>query len=198
MTVKLFLMEVSKALEILDSARDGGEVVCLYANAYSCAFAAGFVEGATPTHVVLRSLSPNGRADGWLLRGLDDIARIDWRGHYEERLLFLAQMREARWNDGFLPPTHPSSDLVFELLQAAHKADLPVQIDTGSDEPAEGFVRELSPEWVTLDKIERDGSFDGQATVRTDDIEKLLVDEQSLQDLALLARHRGRGTGSWT
>lgn len=197
MTVKLFSMEVSKALEILDAAREAREVVCLYASPYSSHFAAGFVEGATHNHVVLRLLSSNGRADGWLLRSLDDIARIDWRGQHEKRLLFLAQMREARWND-FLLPVEPSTDLVFETLLAARKFDLPVQIDTGSDEPAEGFVSELSTDWVTLDKIAHDGGFDGHVVLSLRDIEKIEVDEEDLQDLALLSRHRGRRTGSWT
>jgi hypothetical protein len=195
--VKLFPMEVSKALEILDGAREAGEVVCLYSNAYSSRFSAGFVEGATHNHVVLRALSPNGRADGWLLRPLDHIARIDWRGQYEQRLLFLAQMREARWSD-FLLPVELSADLAFETMGAAQRFELPVQIDSGSDEPAEGFVSELSTDSVTLDKIARDGNFDGHTIFSLDDIEKIIVDDADLQDLALLSRHRGRGTGKWT
>lgn len=196
MTVKMFLVKVS-TLEIVTAARDAGQVVCAYASPYSSRFSAGFVEGATQKHVILRSMTTGGRADGWLLRPLDDIARSDWRGQHEKRLLFSAQMRETRWSET-LPSVLPSTDPVFEVLQAAHKAELPVQFDSGSDEPAEGFVCELSTDWATLDKIERNGSCDGYATIRVGDIEKILVDEQSLQDLALLCRHCGRGTGSWT
>lgn len=190
-------MESRKALEILEDARAGGDVVCLYHSSWSDKFAAGFVGGASERHVVLRSLEPGGRADGWFLRALDDIVRIDWRGQYEERLKMLAQLREARWKIDFLPPVEPATDLPLELLLAARHHDLPVQLDTGSDEAAQGFVAEVTGEFVTLDKIACDGSFDGHCVMALDEVAKILVDEEALQTLGLLALHRGRGAGKW-
>ena len=190
-------MESRRALEILNRARERRDIVCLYPSSYSSNFSAGWLEAVSSEGVVLRSLSKNGRADGWLWRAFDSIARIDVAGQYEERLAFLAQMREARWKDGFLPPLDESADLKWELFVASQKHDLAVQVDTGSDEPIEGFVQDVTRDWVTIDKAGFSGKFDGQATINTEDIERILVDEASLQDLQMLARRSGRGSGEW-
>ena len=190
-------MESSRAVEILNRARERNAIVCLYPNAYSSKFAAGWVEAVSSQSVVIRSLTTNGRADGWQWRSFENIARLDVGGLYEERISFLAQMREARWKDGFLPPLEESADLKWELLVAAQKQDFAVHLDTGSDEPVEGFVQDVTPEWVTIDKVAFYGRFDGQSTIIGDDIEKILVDEQDLQDLQTMARRAGRGSGVW-
>ncbi|RYX82058.1 hypothetical protein EON83_21350 [bacterium] len=190
-------MQPQRALEILSRAREQNALVCAYPSSYSSKFSAGWVEAVSSEGVVLRSLTPNGRPDGWLWRPYDQIARLDMGGLYEERLAFLAQMREARWKEGFLPAITPEADLVWELFVASQKHDLAVHIDIGSDEPIQGFVQDVTAEWVTLDKIAFSGRFDGQATISTEDIEKILIEEQDLQDLQMLARRHGRGAGQW-
>ncbi len=191
------LMQSQRALEILKRAREDHSLVCSYSSSYSTKFAAGWVEAISAEGVVFRSLTPNGRADGWLWHPFEQIARLDVGGVYEERLSFLAQMREARWMENFLPALAPEADLVWELFIACQKHDLAVQIDTGSDDPIQGFVQDVTAEWVTLDKIAFSGQFDGQATIATEDIESILIEEQDLQDLQMLARRHGRGAGKW-
>ena len=190
-------MQPQRALEILKRAHDENALVCCYPSSYSAKFSAGWVEALSSEGVVLRSLTPNGRSDGWLWRPHEQIARLDVGGLYEERLAFLAQMREARWKEGFLPALAPEADLLWELFIACQKNDLAVQLDTASDEPIQGFVQDVTAEWVTLDKIAFSGRFDGQATIATEDIERILIEEQDLQDLQMLARRHGRGTGAW-
>ncbi len=190
-------MESRRALEILHHAREQHDIVCLYPSAYLTSYAAGWVEAVTSEGVVLRSLTANGRADGWYWRTFERVVRLDVGGAYEERLAFLAQMREARWKEGFLPTLDESANLKWELFVAAQKHDFAVQIDTGSDEPIDGFVQDVTAEWVTLDKIGFSGRFDGQATISTEDIDRILVGDERLQDLQMLARRSGRGSGEW-
>lgn len=190
-------MQSQRALEILKRAREKNSLVCSYSSSYSTKFAAGWVEALSSEGAVFRSLTPNGRADGWFWRPFDQMSRLDVGGLYEQRLAFLAQMREARWMEGFLPALEPEADVVLELFIACQKHDLAVQIDTGSEDPIQGFVQDVTAEWVTLDKIAFSGRFDGQATIATEDIEEVVVEEQDLQDLQMLARRHGRGTGEW-
>lgn len=190
-------MELQRTLEILNRAQENNQIVCLYSSLYYDKFTAGWIEALSDSAVVLRSLHPTGRANGWSLKVLSEIARIDVAGRYEERLGYLAQMREARWKDGFLSSIAPDADLMWEMFVASQRHDFVVGVDIGAEEDIQGVVQDVTPQWVTIDKISFDGLFDGQGTVATEDIKGILVDEQSLQDLQVLARRHGRGSGEW-
>ena len=67
--------------------------MCLYRSAYSSRFSAGFVLAISDRYVVIESVSPRGDGDGWILRALEDLCRIDHNGRYEEKLLSFYQLR---------------------------------------------------------------------------------------------------------
>ena len=181
-------MEKQKAQEILGAARERRAIVCLYRSCYSSKFSAGFVLAVSEGDVVIESLSPRGHCDGWILRELDELCRIDSNGIYEEKLMALYRARGAAHARDFLPATDLSSDLKIELLEAARQNDYAVRIHTGADEDIEGFVREVGAATVSIEKFNEYGASDGDCTLDMESVEGIFVHDDELQDLKLLAR----------
>ena len=181
-------MEKQKAQEILGAARESGAVVCLYGDGRSSRFSLGFVLAVSDAHVVMELISTNGRGDGWLLRQLEDVGRIDSGGRLEESLLSLYRARGEAHLREFLPPTDLGSDLKLELLLAARTHDFAVRVYNGARRNVEGFVREVAATTLTVEQFDEYGVADGESTLDLDGIGSLKVHDEELQDLKLLAR----------
>ncbi len=181
-------MEKQKAHEILGAAREQGAVVLLYRSCYSNRFSAGFVLAISDEHVVIESLSTRGECDGWILRELSDLCRIDHNGRYEEKLLSFHRLRGERHPQDFLPTADLSSNLKIEMFVAARQHDLAVRVHTGADDDVEGFVREVGADTISLEKLNEYGQNDGDCTLDMEVIEGIYIGDDELQDLKLLAR----------
>ena len=190
-------MEAQKAQDILRRVHSQETIVCLYSSAYSENFAAGFVEAVNEKHVVLRSFSTHGRYDGWLLRQLENMPRIEFGGRYEESLLFLSKAREAKHPEDFLPKFETDTDLLMEFLLAAQKHEFIVSIDTGSQSNIIGFVKTVEATTVTVSKVDNNGDMDGESVVELEAIEKVNADDEDCQDLKLMARWHELDPPNW-
>ena len=190
-------MEVQRAQDILRRAREKGILVCLYTSAYSENFAAGFVEAVSEKYVILRSFSNHGRYDGWLLRQLENLPRIEFGGRYEESLLFLMKARETKHPQGVIPSFEADASLLIELFLAAQKHDFVVSIDTGSQSNIVGFVNTVEATTVTITKVDNNGEVDGESVVELDAIEKVNADDEDCQDLKLMARWHELDPPNW-
>ena len=180
-------MEKQEFQEILRTAKSEGTIVSLYGDG-SNSFSAGFVLAMSDNDVVLESLSPRGFCDGWLSRPMDDIARIEIGGRYEERLLTYYRVRGETHQRNFLPEISMTSDLKAELLEAARAHDYAVTVNVGSDADVIGFVRKVAVETVTIECYTEYGQPDGDSFLSLESIEKVHVGDDELQDLKLLAR----------
>ncbi len=181
-------MEKQKAQEILSAARERGAIVCLYRSCYSNRFSAGFVLAISDNHVVIESVSPRGECDGWILRELDDLCRIDHSGRYEEKLLSFHRMRGEQHARDFLAATDLNSDLKLEMFMAARHHDYAVRVHTGAEEDIEGFVKEVETSIVSIEKLDEYGQNDGDCTFDMEVVEGIYIGDDELQDLKLLAR----------
>lgn len=181
-------MEKQKAQEILGAARENGIPVCLFGHARSSRCSIGFVLAISDVHIVLETLSSNGRNDGWLLRKLEDVGRIDSGGRLEETLVSLYRARGESHIRDFLPDIELGSDLQLELLLASRTHDLAVRIYNGTRDNVAGFVRELEQTTVTIETFDEHGIADGETTLTIEDVDAIRVHDEHLQDLKLLAR----------
>ena len=185
-------MEKQRAQEILGAARESNATVSVYGVGRSSRFSIGWVVAFSDSHVLLELVSQNGRADGWLLRTLDDIARIDSGGRLEETVVALYRARDESHLKPLLPANDSGndlgSDLKLELLLAARTHDLPVRIYNGNRDNIEGFVREVGTSTVTVDVFDEHGIADGESTISFDEFDAFKVNDEELQDLKMLAR----------
>lgn len=181
-------MEKQKVQEILGAARERGVLVAVYGPSRSSRCTLGFVLAFSDVHLVLESVSSNGRNNGWFLRKIEDIGRIDVGGRYEETLLSLYRTRGESHLKNLLPSHDLSSDLQLELLLAARTHDMAVRISNGARDSIEGFVRDLGQTTATIEIFDSHGVAGGESTLDLEDIDAFRVHDEDLQDLKLLAR----------
>ena len=181
-------MDKQRAQEILTAAQERGAVVSLYRTGSPHNYGTGFVLAVSDHHLVFASINYHGRYDGWHLRALDELCRVDSGGRYEDKVLSLYRAREQNHRADFLPPTDLSSDLVSELLQAAQGHEIAVRLYTGQRGGINGFVREIGSSTVSIDVHDDYGQADGEAVVDLESIRVILVDDEEAQDLKILAR----------
>lgn len=161
------------------------------------AFMAGWVEAVTNEHILLRHLSPHGRYDGYRLIPVEEIFRVDSAGRYLERLRLLSQVREERFMRFLKTKVTEESDLLRAALLAAQQHELLVRVDVLDDDDESGWVKNLTNDTVTISRLDDYGVVDFEATVHLEAITGLHCDNESLQDLRILARRHESEPPSW-
>ncbi len=175
--------------QILQKAKDNENLVALYTNIENPrAFLAGWVEAVSNEHVVLRHLSPEGRYDGYVLKYIDSIFRVDAEGRYIERLAFLFGARKQEFPARWMPETDAETNLIPEILAAAQAGEMMVGIEIAADDMEHGAVREVGFDTVTLEVFDHYGAIDREATVHLESISEVRVDSERLQSLKMLSR----------
>jgi hypothetical protein len=175
--------------QILQKAKDSENLVALYSNVENPrAFLAGWVESVSNEHVVLRHLSPEGRYDGYVLKYIESIFRVDTEGRYIERLSFLFNARKQEFPARWLPQTDAEANLIPEVLAAAQAAELMVTVEIAAEDIEHGAVRDIGFDTVTLEVFDHYGAIDREATIHLEAISEVRVDSERLQSLKLLSR----------
>ena len=181
-------MAHSKLLAEIHRLRDAREIGSFYANAAdSWQHLTGFVEFVSQEHFLVRGVSSHGFQNGFSLRELDELYRIETDGSFERKAAALYKLRGQKHTD-FLPPLTPTCDLKLELLLAAQRRDLALMLQIGESPLVMGFVRELSDDTLDFALFEDNGAPDGFCLVEIEEIRRINCDTLTLQDLKLLAR----------
>ena len=176
---------------LLSRARENGSPVALYCNIDSPrAFLAGWVEAVSGEHVVLRHLSPEGRYDGFVLKYMESIFRVDTEGRYIERLSYLFNARGQQFPNRLIGEHDENSNLIVEILHGAAREELMATIEIAADDVENGLVKEVGFETMTLEVYDHYGAIDREATIHLESISEVRVDSERLQSLKLLS--------SWT
>ena len=175
--------------QILQKSRENESPVALYSNVENPrAFLAGWVEAVSNDHVVLRHLSPEGRYDGYVLKYLDSIFRVDTEGRYLERLSFLFGARKQEFARRLMPDLDADANLIPEILSAAQNADMMVTIEIAAEDIENGSIKDIGFDTVSLDVFDHYGVIDREATIHLEAISEVRVDSERLQSLKLLSR----------
>ena len=175
---------------VLLRARESETPVALYTNIEQPrAFLAGWVEAVSTDHVVLRHLSPEGRYDGYVLKYLESIFRVDTEGRYLERLSFLFEARKQAFPIKNLISTFDEqSNLIVEMLLGAQREDLLATIEVAAEDVDNGAVKAVDLDTMTLEVLDYYGIIDREATIHLEAISEVRVDSDRLQSLKLLSR----------
>jgi hypothetical protein len=175
--------------QLLSRARESENPVAIYTNADSPrSFLAGWVEAVSQEHVVLRHLSPEGRYDGYVLKYIDSIFRVDTEGRYIERLSFLFNARNQNFPPRLLETNDENANLIVEMLLAAQREDFMVTVEIAADDVENGAVKGVELETATVEVYDYYGVIDREATIHLEAISEVRVDSERLQSLKLLSR----------
>ena len=174
---------------VLTKARETAVPVAIYTNIDNPrGFLAGWVEAVSGEHVVLRHLSPEGRYDGYVLKYLDGIFRVDSEGRYIERLSFLFEARKQTFPGRLLDTNDDEANLIVELLNAAQREELMVTVEIAAEDFESGAVKVVGFDTVTLEVFDPYGTIDREATIHLESISEVRVDSERLQSLKLMSQ----------
>lgn len=174
--------------QVLQRAREAQSLAAIYTNVDSPrAFLAGWVEAVSQEHVILRHLSPEGRYDGYVLKYVDSIFRVDAEGRYMERLQYLFNARNQEFPPRLIGETDEGANLIPEMLLAAQRENLMVAIEVAADDVESGMVREVGFDTVLLEVYDYFGAIDREATIHLEAISEVRVDSERLQSLKMLS-----------
>lgn len=147
-------------------------------------FSVGFISNFNNDYYILRSITPHGRYDGFLLRKTKNILKLSTDGPYEEKIKILSERNNTHHKNC----DFGNNDLVEAILTYALQNQLVVAIEllnSGCDD-CTGFISSLDDEQCTIWKLNQYGKQNGTAIIEMNDITKINVDSEDEQDLKIL------------
>lgn len=132
-------------------------------------FIAGYVEAVTPRQVMLRSVSPFGRFDGFIVTRLTEVDMILGEDDYSVRLSRLIRARGEQPTDEM--SVDEGEDLVHALCRQAQADDAVVTLWLHDDIEHVGRVLELNDMRVTIGELDYFGRDPRPETFTLRDIE---------------------------
>lgn len=187
-------MGINDFLLILSEAYKQNDMVAVYSDPShpECA-AVGYIDSLSAKQLALKHVTPEGISDGYVIRRIEDVFRIDVNGEYERRLTQLYQLHNQQHEDFFPHSMTPQRDLFREGLIIAQERNFVVSIcmdETEEQMDLVGFVKEVRSQTVTLSRISIDGFDDGESTIFIDDIIKMNCNTANERNLKLLFEYQ--------
>ncbi len=173
---------------VLSEAKESGVPISLYTDKEDTArFAFGFVLGLSDDAVLIGSITPYGFYDGYTVRRLQDIYRVERGDRYGCRLLKLYALHDQ------LHPSLPlTGDLFRDVLSFSRKSRLAVSIelmDSDCDD-VQGFVSDVQGMAAVIEQVSDDGEPDGETVIAVGDITCITCDAEKETALKLLFESR--------
>ncbi|SFS64021.1 hypothetical protein [Marininema halotolerans] len=185
-------MSNSQIQSVLANSMKADEIISVYTDRNDpSSFSAGVITALSNQHIVMRHVTPDGLSDGYLVRRVDDIFRIDVKGKYEERLKQLYTLQGQSHDHLLLPDVHEKNEvnLILQCLTHAkeHRDIVSLSIDdTGELDDLVGFVKEIGDDVVEISCVNDQGFSDGGSFIFLQDILKLNMRTTDEKILALL------------
>lgn len=149
----------------------------------------GFVGALTEGHVLINHVTYTGLSDGFAIRRVEDIFRIDFDGQYEQKLEKLYFLQKQFHQELITSPISNEINLFKEVLVNSQRSGRVVDICidyTESQEDVIGRVKEVNDIEVVISRISQEGKDDGESVLFLNDIIKLNCDSQDEHILQLL------------
>lgn len=152
-------------------------------------FAAGFVAAVSDDYVILKHVTPTGRYDGYALRRMEDVFRLDSGGEYEKALAALYRFHGDSHSE--LESLQNGEDLFEATLLAARVKGWPVSVYLSRDgdwECVSGMVFGTDGETVVIHAFRPNGKADGESMIAIGEITSINMDCEEDRAWAVLAR----------
>jgi hypothetical protein len=180
-------MDYKKALNDLVGKDEMVSVFCNPDDEYkSCC---GWIVAVSDEYFIMKSLTFDGYADGFLLRHFNEIFRIDRNCEYEQRLMFLYSELNQK---------HPSfdvfgEDLLVTFFEYARNNGLVVGVGVRdySEKSIYGFVKEIDCENQTLTFVDLNDNgkeTGGEYLITFDSVKRASISSEDEVKLQLLNR----------
>lgn len=130
----------------------------------------GYVDVITDHYVRLQSLSEYGENNGFEIRALSEIFKVEWGGKYEEKIKKLSEGKGDILSE-VLMDKPSSEDLIKDTLkQAYNKTVIVVIFGNDTQDSLVGYITEIKGNLVEIKLINEFGELDGFAAINIDEI----------------------------
>lgn len=169
-------------LEFLEMCAKSNKIVSIYDDAEeSDKFLTGYINCYNENEILINHITPSGLYDGFILKQISDIFRIDYDDKYQlkiEKLYLLKHQSHYNININ-------DECLLYPILDFALKKHLVIFVSFKKN-TVFGFVQSFDNNIINLISIDDYGYNSGKCSICIDDILEFEVDTQEAQDLKLL------------
>ena len=146
----------------------------------------GYVEKFNDSEILIAHISPRGFYDGFILKHIEEIQRIDYDSDYEKKIARLYNLR-GRSHTAIQTFDPKDDEIIYSLLDFAKQNDYVVSLEFTQDSIS-GFVNGYSDDVVYIDAINDYGAENGIAIIDINEVLTVSVDTDHEQDLRLLTK----------
>ena len=175
-------------LTILKEARESNQIVSIHSNpANQAVCTTGVVDYITDSMVRLKLISPGGEPDGYKVRLLKNVFRIDVYSEYEKKIAFLNKNYNEILNEVKLVDPIENNNLIYSTLKESKQKKLIIVIWTDDEEDSIiGYIDDLNVETVKIVSINDYGQEDGIIILKIDEIREIDCNSYKCQILKYL------------
>lgn len=151
---------------------------------YTNAHYTGFIAAYNDSEILINHITPSGYYDGYILKRIEDIFRVDYDGNYEIKIEKLYNLR----NQHHQQITFIQDEILYTLMDFAIQNKLIISLEFCND-TLSGFIIDYQDEVITLEIIDEFGKSHGISVVNLNEVDVFYVDTDDEQDLKLLHEH---------
>lgn len=171
--------------KILQDCVNSKKIVSLYFNRDSpFSHLTGRVLQTNDTELLIAHISAHGYYDGFILKQVNDLYRIDMDGKYEQKIERL--YCEKSQSHPLICLDAPNRPLLLALLEYAKQNSLIVSVEF-DDACLSGFLESATPDAIDLHLVDEYGATCGISHLYISEVSTIAVDTDDEQDLRLLA-----------
>lgn len=140
----------------------------------------GYICSYNEDEILISHITPSGYYDGFILKHIKDIFRIDYDGEYERKIEKLYNLKEQ----SHYKISIYSESILYPILEYAKENSHIVCLELQNNNIS-GFVNEIS-DFIHLKVIDDYGLENGISVIDIDEVITISVDTEDEQDLKLI------------
>ncbi len=140
-------------------------------------FSAGFVVGLTDDYLWLKSITPEGRYDGYIMIFVQSVYEASVNDEYLKNLQILYNKQQQTENTEIIKPLLAGND-ISEYLQLCKDNKTLVTIQTEFDYSLTGYILSVDEEFYIIDTLNEYAKADGESCCKQENIHSLNIDTE--------------------
>ena len=147
----------------------------------NCIHLTGMICAYNDSELLISHITPRGEYDGFILKMISDLYKMDYNGDYEKKIINLYSLKNQ---------THPNINInndaqFFSLIDFAKDEKHLISAELNNDKIT-GFVIDYDDDYITLNIIDDYARSIGVTVINIDEIVTLSCDTDYEQDLKLM------------
>ena len=162
-------------LSCLTASYRNKKIVLLYTNAEQTQiFSAGIISEIFDNEVIISHYLPNGKYDGYIVKRISDIYKIETDSKYAEKIEILSKINETKHDQLCRVKENGFSTLLTYAYETKKVVTIEL-VDSGNND-AIGFVQQINDKYCTISMLDDYGENDGVSVFNIEDISHLSCD----------------------